>query len=175
MTEYENEILWFEQTLKPTERPKLVARLFAALSGPAKEATQSQSTETFAVEDAEQDLKFLKKKVGILAIPDLGHKLDDCFFRPKRVMGETLAEWSFGKMVCPSACSLHCNERLEGKTRAVHDSSAQTKPDEQAEEFEVIDDVKDTPSVGTARSRPWSIQGKSVQCVRTAMSRRILE
>ena len=59
LTECENEILWFEQTLKPTERPKLVARLFEALSGPAKEATQSQSTETFAVEDAEQDLKFL--------------------------------------------------------------------------------------------------------------------
>ena len=27
-TEYESEVLWFEQSLKPSERPQLVARLF---------------------------------------------------------------------------------------------------------------------------------------------------
>ena len=68
-------------------------------------------------------------------------------------------------------------ERATGrKTRAtVHDRSAQTKPDEQAEEFDVMDDFDETPSVGTARSRPWAIQARSLQSARIAMPRLILD
>ena len=39
----------------------------------------------------------------------------------------------------------------------------------------LIDDFEDTPSVGTARSRPWSMPRRSLQSATTAMSRRILE
>ena len=44
--------------------------------------------------DAEQYLEFLQRKVGICPIPDIGHKLDDKFFRLKRLTGETMAAWS---------------------------------------------------------------------------------
>ena len=79
-TEYENEVLWFEESLKPSERPQLVARLFEALSRPDKKATQSESTKTFSGKYAEQYPEFLQKKVGILPIVHLGDQLDDCFF-----------------------------------------------------------------------------------------------
>ena len=68
-TEYEHEVLWFEQNLRPSERPQLVGRLFKALSGPGKKALQSESAKTFAGKDAEHHLEFL----------DLGNKLDDFF------------------------------------------------------------------------------------------------
>ena len=48
-------ILWFEQSLKPSERPQLVAHLLKALSGPGEEAVQSESAKTFAGKDAEQN------------------------------------------------------------------------------------------------------------------------
>ena len=65
-TEYENEVLWSEQCLKPSERPQLVARLFKALTGPCKKAIQSESAKTFAGKDAEQYLEFLQQKVVTL-------------------------------------------------------------------------------------------------------------
>ena len=71
-TENENDVLWFEQSLKQSERPQLVARLFKALSGPGKKAIQSESARTSAGKDAEQYLEFLQQKVGMLPIPDLG-------------------------------------------------------------------------------------------------------
>ena len=40
----------------------------------------------------------------------------------------------------------------------MHDSSAQTKPDEQAEELEIVDDFDATLSFGTPRSRPGRYQ-----------------
>ena len=52
--EYENEVLWFEQSLMPSERPQLVARWFKALSGPGNKAIQSESAMTSAGKDAEQ-------------------------------------------------------------------------------------------------------------------------
>ena len=55
----------------------------------------------------------------------------------------------------------------------MHDSSAQTKPDEQAEELEIVDDFDAT--FGTPRSRPWSIPGRSLHSARAATSRRILD
>ena len=45
-TEHDREVLWFEQNLKPSERPQLVARLFGALTGPGKKAVQSESVKT---------------------------------------------------------------------------------------------------------------------------------
>ena len=87
--------------------------------------------------------------------------------------------WQHGgsdPMVCANVYCLFWNERLEGKPKAaVHDSSAQTKPDEQSGEFEAVDDFDDTPSGATARSRPWSLPGRSLQSTRTATSRRILD
>ena len=73
--------MWFEQTLKPSERPQLVARLFKALSGLGRKAIQSESAETCASIDAEQHLEFVQPQVGILPILDLGNKLDDYVFR----------------------------------------------------------------------------------------------
>ena len=50
------------------------------------------------------------------------------------------------------------------KTRAsVHNSWTQTTGGEQVEEFEVVDDFEDTPSMDTAGSRPWSVQAGSLQ------------
>ena len=91
-TEHENEVLWFEHSVKPSERPQLEARLLKALSGPGKKSIQSESAKTFAGKDAEQYLELLQQSVGILPIPDLGNKLDDHFFRLKGVTGETIAE-----------------------------------------------------------------------------------
>ena len=54
-------------------------------------------------------------------------------------------------------------------------SSAQTTPDDQVDDFEIVENFDDTPSAGTARSRPWSIQGRSIQSVTTATSLRILD
>ena len=93
-TEYENKVLWFEQSLKPSERPQLVARLFRALSVPGKKMIQSERAKKSAGKDVEQHLEFLQQKVGILSVPDLGNKLDDHFFRLKRLTGETMADWS---------------------------------------------------------------------------------
>ena len=57
----------------------------------------------------------------------------------------------------------------------VCDSSAQTKLDDQVKEIEIIiEDFDDTPSVGTARSRPWSIQVRA-NSICHATSLRILE
>ena len=93
-TEYENEVLWFEQSLQPCERPQQVARLFKSLSGLCKIAIQSESAKTFAGKDAEQYLEFLQQKVGIHPILVLGNKLDDCFYPLKRLTGETMAKSS---------------------------------------------------------------------------------
>ena len=92
-TEYENEVLWFERSLGPSECPQSVARLFKALSGPGKRTVQSEREKRrlFAGKDAEQHLEFVKQLAGIFPIPDLGNELDDCFFRLKRATGETMA------------------------------------------------------------------------------------
>ena len=55
------------------------------------------------------------------------------------------------------------------------DSSAETEPDDQVVEFEIVIDFDDTSSVGTARSRPWSMPAMSLQFARTATSRRFLD
>ena len=39
--EHENEVWWFEQRIKRSERPQLVGRMFEALCGPGKKAMQS--------------------------------------------------------------------------------------------------------------------------------------
>ena len=174
-TEYETEVLWLEESLKPGERPQLVARLFKALSAPGKKAIQSESAKTFAGKDAEKYMQFLQRKVGILPIPDLGNKLGDFFFRLTRFTGETTAQWSISSDGVYQRL-LSALERATGrKTKViVRDSSGQTKPDERAGEFEIVDDFDHTQPFGTARSRPWSTQAKSLQSARTAASRRIL-
>ena len=68
---------------------------------------------------------------------------------------------------------------LERATRrktitCVHDISTQTKRCERVEKFKVVDDFKDTPSVCTAGSRPWSTQAASLQPGRSARSHRTL-
>ena len=47
-------------------------------------------------------------------------------------------------------------ERAAGRKTEVNvcDSSAQREPVEQVEDFEFVDDFDDTPSIGTAGSRP---------------------
>ena len=62
------------------------------------------------------------------------------------------------------------SERATGRKTDV-----ETKPDEQVEKFEIVDDFEDTLSAGTARSRPWSIQGMSLQSAKTATPLRILD
>ena len=56
-TKYETEVLWFEQSLKPSERPQLIACLSEAMSGPGKKAIQSESAKTFAGKDSESETK----------------------------------------------------------------------------------------------------------------------
>ena len=123
----------------------------------------------FFGKDAEQYLEFVQQKVGILPALDLGYKLDEYFLHLKLLTGETMAEWS----IRSDGSRL---ERATGrKTKvSVCDSSAQTKPYEEVEELETVADFDGAPSVGTARSRPWSTQGRSLQSARTSTSRRIV-
>ena len=58
---------------------------------------------------------------------------------------------------------------------ALERATGRKTTDEQAEEFEVIDDLEDTLSVGTARSRSWSTQARSFQSTRFTTFRRILD
>ena len=69
-----------------------------------------------------------------------------------------MTEWSIRSRWCAPTLAVPALERATGRKNR---SAAQTKPDDQ-----------DTPSVGTARSRPWSTQARSLQSARTAMSRR---
>ena len=146
------------------------------LSGPGVKAIKSESVKTFAGKDAEQYLQFLQQKFGILPIFDLGNKLDDCFFRLKRLIGETMARWSIGSDRLDHRL-LSAHERAPGRTikSNVCDSAAQTKPDDEVKEIETVEEFDNTPSVGTARSRPRSTQARSIQSGRTVMSLRILE
>ena len=79
--EYEYEVSWFETSLSTKERPQLVAKLYPFLSGPGKKAMQSEPATRFTGWSAEEYLSYLRIKVGILPIPDLGNRLDDFFFR----------------------------------------------------------------------------------------------
>ena len=49
-------------------------------------------------------------------------------------------------------------------------SLAPTKLGDEVGEFEIVGDFDDTPPVGTARFRPWSVLGRSIQLARTASS-----
>ena len=73
--------------------------------------------------------------VGVLPIPGLRHKLDDYFFRLKRVTVETMVEQSI-RSDGVYQWLLSALERAFGrKTRtSVHDSSTQTKRGERVEE-----------------------------------------
>ena len=73
--------------------------------------------------------------------------------------------------------ALSALERATGKKNgaSLHDSSTQTKSNEQSEEFEVIADFEDSPSVDTARSRVWSGPSGSSHSGRTARSHRFLD
>ena len=51
-------------------------------------AMQSESARTFSGKDADGYLDLLRQKVGILSKPDLGNKLEDYFFRLRRLTGE---------------------------------------------------------------------------------------
>ena len=123
----ENEVLWFEQSLKPSERPQQVARLFEALSDAGKKAIQSERAKTFA--------------------GTLSNTWSSCNRRLESFQCLTLESswtttgrdrpWQNGASDQMGVCQrlLSALERATGrKTRAaVHDSSAQMKPDEQAE------------------------------------------
>ena len=117
---------------------------FPTPSGPGKESdTIRERFGRWLAKVLRNIWSFCNRKVGVLPIPDLGNKLDDCVFRLERLTGQTLA----GAMARKTKIN-------------VYDSSAQTKPDDQVEEFEIAEDFDYAPSVRTASSRPWPIQGK---------------
>ena len=174
-TEYENEVLSFEQSLKPSERPQLVARLFKVLSGPGKKAIQSESAKTFAGKDAEQYLEFLLQNVGIHPNPVI---LGTNWITTSSDSNDRRRKpWLSGGSDGVYQRLLSALERAIGRKNktSVHDSLTQTKRGEPVEEFQNIDDSEDTSSIITAGSRPWSTQEGSLQSGRTGRSQRVLD
>ena len=92
--EYCDEVRWYEESLKPSERPQLVARLVRQLTGAGKKAMKRVDATKFRGAEASVFLEYLRGRIGVLPIPDLGHRLDDYFFRLKRSARETTPEWS---------------------------------------------------------------------------------
>ena len=106
-----DDVLWFEQSLKPSDRPQLVARLLKALSDPGKQAIQSKTlplSKTWSFNNRRlESFRSLILKTGMTTTSSNGN-------------GWLERPWpngASGPTECTIGCCLPWNERLEGKPR----------------------------------------------------------
>ena len=167
-TKHENEVLWFKQTLKPSERPHclVLRRKQYSQRVPRRLLEKTLGNTSNSCSTRLESFQF----------PDLGNQLDDYFFRLKRATGGTMAEWSI-RFDGVYRRLLSALERTTGKKHrsSVHDSSTETKRVEPVDRFEMIDDFEDNPSVNTGGSRPWSMRSGPLQSGRFGRSKRVLD